>query len=100
MEREPEFTKKIPSTAVCGTYYVIFWLSVALGVMSLVSLFFLGGMKAPAGMKMMLGIQAIVTTGLAIAFSLFRYIVCARALLPEKQVGPKGVNDMYAPQGL
>ena len=93
MEHEPEFTKRIPSTAVCGTYYIIFWASVILGLMSLVSLFFLGGMKASAGIKMMLGVQAIVTTGLAIAFSLFRYIVCARALLPEK---PSQTKELFS----
>ena len=80
--REPEWMKKISSNAVCGYYYVIFIFNAIIAALSiLLMVFVLPFLGMPKGV--MLG-QTLVSTlvlGLAVANSLFLYILCDRSLL-------------------
>ena len=79
---EPEWTRKISSTAICSTYYYLFVINAAVFVFVIVAtLALLFNYKMNAGMMIGVGINGLLTAILAAIFALFQYLICSRALL-------------------
>lgn len=84
---EPQWTKQIPSQAVCTTYYVIFWIYAVFAVLAVVgTVGILTMFKLPKGLSVGIGFQGILTGAIAATLALFQYLVCSRALLGEQVV--------------
>ena len=93
---EPQWTKQIPSTAICSTYYVLFFIYAALAVITLVgTVYVLVYVKLPKGVGSAFGFQGIIMSVLITVLSLFQYLVCSRALLGE-QIVKVTKEDFYA----
>jgi ABC-type transport system involved in multi-copper enzyme maturation permease subunit len=91
---EPQWTKKISSNTVCTTYYVIFWLYIAVAVLVILgTLALVFAYKMPRGSAAMFGFQGVMTASLACVLALFQYLVCSRALLGEQTVQIKKVSE-------
>ncbi len=87
MESEPQWTKGIASSTVCGTYYVIFIVYAILAALAVVgTIAILFAYKLPKGMSIGLGFQGLLTASIAAVLALFQYLVCSRALLGEQVV--------------
>lgn len=81
---EPDWTKRVPSWAICDWYYMLFIINVAVFVLLILSLVILAFTNMPKGG---FGIQIFTNIILAVfagTNSLFYYIVCDRALKPVK----------------
>lgn len=79
---EPEWMKKISSGAVCGYYYVIFIFNAIIAAVSLfLMIFVLPFLGLPKGAMMGQTLLSALVLGLAVANSLFLYILCDRSLL-------------------
>jgi len=78
---EPTWTKTIPSWLICDWFYAIFIINlVALSAMILYTLFLISSRNAP---------KAVIITNIVISIfgatsTLFYYLICDRALNPEK----------------
>jgi len=80
---EPDWTKQIPSSTICETYYVFFIIYAVIFVISFVNMaytmLYVKGVN-PALKIALLGINGLFS-GLAITLVLFQYLICDRALL-------------------
>lgn len=97
---EPDWTKKIPSTTVCTTYYAIFWVYAALAVLALIgTIGILVSFKLPKGLSVGIGFQGVLMSLIAATLALFQYLVCSRALLAEKKIVLKseGFSEAQGP---
>ena len=80
---EPEWMQKISNTTVCNFFYFWFVVYAVFAVLALVlsiSAFVTAKKLGAAGIVM--GLQSVLTFGIATAFMCFYYIICDRALLP------------------
>ncbi len=78
--KEVELTKGIPNETVCSYFYAMFIvISAVSGIAFLYSLWTVSKIKASIGIP--LALQAVVTFAIAVANSLFLYVMCARSLL-------------------
>lgn len=79
---EPEWMKKIPSKTVCGYYYVIFIFNAVIAALTMfLMVFVLPFLGLPKGVMLGQTLVSALVLGLAVANSLFLYIVCDRSLL-------------------
>jgi len=84
---EPQWTKQIPSTTVCSTYYAIFIVYAVLAAITLIGTFVIVfGFKLPKGMGVGFGFYGVIMSILLTVLSLFQYLVCSRSLLGEQHV--------------
>jgi hypothetical protein len=84
---EPQWSKQIPSTTVCGTYYWIFVVyAVFFGISVLGTVGMLVGMKLPKQIAVPVGFFGLLMSAVLATLALFQYLVCARALLGEETV--------------
>ena len=92
---EPEWTKKIPSTAICSFYYAFFVAYALIGGIALVGLLIaVFTVKAPKGMLAMMVFQNLIVIALSVLLALFQYLVCDRALIaPSVQHTAKNVVE-------
>ncbi len=82
---EPEWMKKISSETVCNFFYVFFVAYAVLAALMILTLVAgLTVMKKAGGLGVLVGIQGLITFGIATVFMLFYYIICDRALLAGK----------------
>ena len=95
---EPEWTKQIPSSAVCNFYYIFYVVyAVAAVFVVIATVGILLTVKMPKGMMFATGLQSLFAFGLAAVNALFLYLICDRSLLaaggattaPQKQVAPQ-----------
>jgi len=85
---EPEWSKKISSNTICGTYYFIFVLYAIIASFAILgTLYALFKLKIQKGNAFLFGFQGLLTAVLAATLMLFQYLVCSRALLREKFLG-------------
>ena len=79
---EPEWTKKIPSTAICNFYYAFFVAYAIIGAIALVGLVVaVFTLKASKGLLAMMVFQNLIVIALSVVLALFQYLVCDRALI-------------------
>lgn len=81
---EPEWTKQIPSDAICNFFYAFFVVYAVLFVLSLattIGVFSYG--KKMGGLGVAIGIQSLVMTAIGGTMMLFYYLICDRALLAK-----------------
>jgi hypothetical protein len=91
---EPQWTKNISSNTVCTTYYVIFWLYIAVAIVVILGTLALAfAFKMQKASAAMFGFQGLMTASLACVLALFQYLVCSRALLGEQTVQIKKVSE-------
>jgi hypothetical protein len=92
---EPEWTKKIPSTAICNFYYAFFVAYGLIGAIALIGLVVaVFTVKASKGILAMMIFQNLLMIALAIVLALFQYLVCDRALIaPAVQHTAKNVVE-------
>jgi hypothetical protein len=92
---EPEWTKKIPSTAICNFYYAFFVAYAIIGAIALVGLVVaVFTLKASKGMLAMIVFQNLLMIALSVVLALFQYLVCDRALIaPAVQHTAKNVVE-------
>lgn len=87
---EPEWTKQIPSKSICDFYYaffIIYAIFFGLAVLSIGSLAF---MKLPKGFPLFsLGLQTLLSLGIATTMMLFFYLMCDRSLLTHTTYSPR-----------
>jgi hypothetical protein len=84
---EPQWSKGIKSSTICGTYYIIFVLYAIVAVVAVVgTIVGIVGLKMPKGLAIAFGFQGLLTAVLAAILMLFQYLVCSRALLGEHNV--------------
>jgi hypothetical protein len=84
---EPQWTKQIPSEAICNTYYGFFIVYAIMGVITLLgTIGILAYFKMPKFMAVSYGFYGLFISALAFVMSLFQYLVCSRALLGEEVV--------------
>jgi hypothetical protein len=80
---EPEWTKKISSTAVCNWYWIFFVVSAIASVLIVFAMVYILSTKAfsirEGGFKMFM---LLIQLGIATTSALFYYITCDRALKP------------------
>jgi hypothetical protein len=99
---EPQWTKQISSNAICSTYYIIFWLYVAVSVLAILGTAGILMMaKLPRGLSIGLGFQGLLSALIAATLALFQYLVCSRALLADERVVVKkeGFSQSLFPLG-
>jgi len=90
---EPQWTKQISNTTVCGWYYLLFLLNAFIALVAVVgTLMVVFGMKMQKGMAYAFGFQGLLTVAIATTSSLFMYLVCNRSLLGAKG-GKEGFFD-------
>jgi len=78
--------KKISSNTICNTYYVIYWIYLAVAVLAFVgTIGILVSYKLPRGLSVGIGFQGLLTASIAATLALFQYLVCSRALLGGSQ---------------
>jgi hypothetical protein len=78
---EPEWMKKISSNTVCGYYYIIFIFNAVIATTSIfLMVFVLPFLGMPKGAMLGQTLLATLVLGLAVANSLFLYILCDRSL--------------------
>jgi len=86
LEMEPDWTKQIPSSTICETYYIFFIVYAVIMVISFINIaytmMYVKGVN-PALKIALLGINGLFS-GLAITLMLFQYLICDRALLAHK----------------
>jgi hypothetical protein len=84
---EPDWTKQIPSSMICETYYVFFIIYAVIFFISFVNMaytmLYVKGVN-PALKIALLGINGLFS-GLAITLVLFQYLICSRSLLETKK---------------
>jgi hypothetical protein len=92
---EPEWTKKIPSTAICSFYYAFFIAYALIGAISVVGLVIaVFTLKMSKGMLAMMVFQNLIVIALSVVLALFQYLVCDRALIaPAVQHTAKNVVE-------
>ena len=81
---EPQWTRQIPSSAICNFFYVFFVIYAILFVLSLgatIGIFGFLKKMGPAGYA--LGAQGLIMTALGGTMMLFYYLICDRALLAK-----------------
>jgi len=79
-DREIETTKGISNETVCNYFYVLFIIVSILAGLGLINDVRIGMMLRPS-MGIPLILRSVVVLALAVANSLFLYIMCARSLL-------------------
>ena len=80
---EPEWMQKISNSTVCNFFYFFFVLYAVFALLALaltIGTFFTAKKLGAAGIAM--GLQSVLTFGIATAFMAFYYMICDRALLP------------------
>jgi len=86
LEMEPDWTKQIPSSTICETYYIFFIVYAVIMVISFINiaytLMYVKGVN-PA-LKIALISINLLFSGLAATLVLFQYLICSRALLTPK----------------
>jgi hypothetical protein len=79
---EPEWMRQISSPMICNFFY---WFYVVYAVIFVLSLLFTIGVfsysKKLGKMGVVMGFQALLTTGIGAVMMLFYYLICDRALL-------------------
>ncbi len=79
---EPEWMKKISSNTVCTYYYIIFIFNAIIAAVSIfLMIFVLPFLAMPKGAMLGQTLLSALVLGLAVANSLFLYILCDRSLL-------------------
>ena len=84
---EPTWTKQIPSSLICDTYYTFFVVYAVIFVVVLLNagmtLFATKGLNA--GLKVILFLMNGVFAAFAVTLMLFMYLMCDRALIAPQQ---------------
>ena len=81
--------QKISNATVCNFFYawfVIYAFFAVLALVLVIATFFTAKKLGAAGLVM--GLQSVLTFGIATAFMCFYYIICDRALLPLAATKP------------
>ncbi len=79
-DKEIEMTKGISNETVCNYFFAFFIIaSVAAGIVLISDVALASRMRGMSGIS--LALRSIVVFGLAVANSLFLYVMCARSLL-------------------
>lgn len=81
----PKWTESISSETICGYYYVMFIVACIIVGIAFIGLFGILFSKMPMMMKMTSSMNILVSGGLAVLGAMFLYIMCDRALLPQKK---------------
>jgi len=87
---EPEWMKNISNATVCNFFYFFFVLYAVFAVLALllvIGTFITAKKLGAAGIAM--GLQSVLTFGIATSFMAFHYLVCDRALLPLAVAKPE-----------
>ena len=81
---EPEWTKQIPSDAICNFFYAFFVIYAILFTLSLAATIgAIGYSKKLGAAGIAIGVQGVIMTLLAGTVMLFYYLICDRALLAK-----------------
>lgn len=84
---EPTWTKQIPSSLICDTYYTFFVVYAVIFVVVLLNagftLFATKGLNA--GLKIVLFLMNGLVAAVTVTLMLFMYLMCDRALLAPKK---------------
>lgn len=83
---EPQWTKQIPSSTICTTYWVFFVVYAVLAVLAaLGTVGILFSAKLPKGLAVSVGFQGLLAAVISAVLALFMYLICDRALLARKE---------------
>lgn len=77
---EPEFFKSIPSSSICGYFYIMFVIvAIAAGFIVLADLAYVFTSGGKRGLMLLL--RSVIAMALPLINAMFLYILCSRSLL-------------------